>query len=75
MCRCIGYTLVGRKRKCTAVGYDTKEVTAFPPMLTDFIANAVLQDIAPTQCDSSHCVFPHKHTGLCSHLYVCKDKA
>lgn len=65
--------LVGNKRKrLVATGYETKEVTAFPPLLTDFVSNCVLKDIQRTRCDNTHCHFAKKHSGLCSHMHVHK---
>lgn len=64
---------VGNKRKrLVATGYDTKEVTAFPPLLTDFVSNCVLKDIQQTRCTNTQCRFAMHHSGLCSHMHVRK---
>lgn len=54
-------------------GVCTADATAFPSLLTDFVANSVKRDILELQgrykrCTNTCCEFVFNHKGVCSHM-------
>lgn len=61
--------------KMVVTGHATKDVTAFPILMAQFMAKAIDVDVAKLdgvfqRCDSTQCAFSLGHTGLCSHMMV-----
>ncbi len=63
---------IAKHKKRVVVGHETKDVTAFPLLFTEFLSNCVLQDLRPSRCTNAQCNFSLKHAGICSHMHVCK---
>lgn len=68
------------KKKVIATGHNTTDVTAFPLMLTQFLAKAIDVDVSKLSgsfkcCENTQCAFVNGHQGLCSHMMVKSNRA
>ena len=64
-----------RGKRVTTHGKSTDEVTAFPHLLSEFIAKCVDVDVArlmseDSPCEHARCRFNRGHRGACSHMMV-----
>ena len=68
------------KNKIVVTGHSTADVTAFPILMTQFMAKAIDVDVAKlagdfARCDTTQCAFAFGHTGACSHMMVTGGRA
>lgn len=69
----------GKHNRLVTTGRSTDSVTAFPPLLCQFISNCVDDDIATLrgdkiECENAQCCFNKGHRGLCSHMLVSRGE-
>lgn len=70
---------LNKRGKIVASGQSTDRVTAFPVLLSEFVAKCVDVDVANARndrvaCDNAKCTFNNWHRGLCSHMMVTASK-
>ena len=68
------------KNKVVTSGHATSDVTAFPLLMTQFLAKAIDVDVSKLsgsflRCENTQCAFAKGHQGLCSHMMVTAKRA